>query len=293
MARLSSGAQAQVRAGPHRYGPPAWVVSPVITRTRSRPTWATPVTGTVCVIWGPPGRVRGRPQCAARGPRGGTAGGGRSSRRATRYQSRCSGVPGTPISASVPAAQFRGDRVPGDQRDAEPDAGGLPDRPVGADHQRQRRDVHLGEQRGRAGPGPRAGLAQQPGLAGQPGQQPGRVPGGGRPGGVGGQVGSGHHDKLVRPDGVDGHLPPGLGPAADHEVDQVPVEQRPHLVPVARPPAGPRSAGARAGSRPGCRGTTCSAAVVTAAIRSSPRSGSAQAAAARPASSSRPTMRRT
>ncbi len=37
MARLSSGAQAQVRAGPHRYGPPAWVVSPVSTRTRSRP----------------------------------------------------------------------------------------------------------------------------------------------------------------------------------------------------------------------------------------------------------------
>ena len=47
------------------------------------------------------------------------------------------------------------------------------------------------------------------------------------------QVGSGHDDQFVRTDGMDGHLPAGLGPAGDHEVDQVPVEQRPDLVPVA------------------------------------------------------------
>src|SRR5262249_32498959 len=73
-----------------------------------------------------------------------------------------------------------------------------------------------------------AGSARPP-----PPARAGRAGRAARAGGADGRVGGAHHDQVVRPDREHGHVPPRLGPPADHQVDLVPVEQGPHPVPVA------------------------------------------------------------
>ena len=71
--------------------------------------------------------------------------------------------------------------------------------------------------------------------------------------GRGGQAGGGHHDQLVRPDGEHADVPARLGPAAEHQVHLMPVEQGPHPVPVPglQPDPQPRIPGPEAAQQPG------------------------------------------
>ena len=96
----------------------------------------------------------------------------------------------------------------------------------------------------------------------------------------------------MRPDGLHLHVPAGLGAAAQYQVHLMPVEQGADPVTVAglQPNANPRMAAPEATEQPGQdllgrRGDGGYAQLAPL--------GSAAAAAASPASSSRPRMRRT
>ena len=187
------------------------------------------------------------------------AGGGAA--RATRYQSRCIGVPGTGSatrrpSASSAATASREIRVTprptvADSRIAPLDPTISVSGAMSSSVSRASVAARVPDPGSRSSQAWRASQGSSCWPAGASGLRrrgPGRRRLRGR-----GQAGRGYHDQLVRPDGEHLDVPARLGAAAEHQVHLMTVEQAADPVPVSRPPAAPPAAGTGSGSRSAAR----------------------------------------